>query len=107
MMQRSQSVRATKSHSVVKKSPRRPPKRSSLVDRFDDHSGPSSLSSPPVLKVHAYVTGPEKTSLIYTKYTYVFILWYLAICVCYTKSVSFIGNSAYVYDVVLSNIPVV
>ena len=49
----------------------------------------------------AYVTGPEKTSFIYTKYTYSYYDIYLFLCVYYTKFVSFIEflrNSAYVYD---------
>ena len=37
-----------------------------------------------------YVTRPEKTSLIYTKYTYSYYGIYLFVCVCYTKSVSLI-----------------
>ena len=43
-MQRSQSVRG-RSQSVIKKSPRKPLKRSSLVD---SHSEPNSISSPPI-----------------------------------------------------------
>ena len=37
-----------------------------------------------------YVTGPEKTGLIYTKYTYSYYGAYLFFCVCYPNSVSFI-----------------
>ena len=37
-----------------------------------------------------YVTGPEKTGLIYTKYTHPYYGIYLFICVCYLHSVSFI-----------------
>ena len=37
-----------------------------------------------------YVTGPEKTCLIYTKYTYSYYGIYLFFCVCYSNSVSFI-----------------
>ena len=36
------------------------------------------------------VTGPEKTGLIYTKYTYLYYVAYLFFCVCYPNSVSFI-----------------
>ena len=37
-----------------------------------------------------FVTGPEKTGLIYTKYTYSYYGVYLFFCVCYPNSVSFI-----------------
>ena len=37
-----------------------------------------------------YVTGPEKTGLIYTKYTYLYYGAYLFFRVCYPNSVSFI-----------------
>ena len=37
-----------------------------------------------------FVTGPEKTGLIYTKYTYSYYGAYLFFCVCYANSVSFI-----------------
>ena len=37
-----------------------------------------------------YVTGPEKTGLIYTKYTHPYYGIYLLLCVCYPNSVSFI-----------------
>ena len=37
-----------------------------------------------------YVTRPEKTSLIYIKYTYLYYDIYLFFCVRYTKSVIFI-----------------
>ena len=37
-----------------------------------------------------YVTGPEKTGLIYTKYTHPYYGIYLFFCVCYLNSVSFI-----------------
>ena len=37
-----------------------------------------------------YVTGPEKTGLIYTKYTYSYYGAYLFFRVCYPNSVSFI-----------------
>ena len=37
-----------------------------------------------------YVTGPEKTGLIYTKYTHPYYGIYLFIYVCYLNSVSFI-----------------
>ena len=36
------------------------------------------------------MTGPEKTGLIYTKYTYSYYGAYLFFCVCYPNSVSFI-----------------
>ena len=36
------------------------------------------------------MTGPEKTGLIYTKYTYLYYGAYLFFCVCYPHSVSFI-----------------
>ena len=36
------------------------------------------------------VTGPEKTGLIYTKYTYSYYVAYLFFCVCYPNSISFI-----------------
>ena len=36
------------------------------------------------------VTGPEKTGLIYTKYTYLYYGAYLFFRVCYPNSVSFI-----------------
>ena len=39
---------------------------------------------------YKYVTGPEKTGLIYTKYTYSYYGAYLFFCVCYPHSVSFI-----------------
>ena len=38
----------------------------------------------------AYVTGPGKTGLIYTKYTYSYNSTYLLFCICYPKSVSLI-----------------
>ena len=38
-----------------------------------------------------YVTGPEKTGLIYTKYTYLYYGAYLFFCVCYPISVSCIA----------------
>ena len=38
-----------------------------------------------------YVTGPEKTGLIYTKYTYLYYGTYLLSCVRYPISVSCIG----------------
>ena len=37
-----------------------------------------------------YVTRPEKTGLIYTKYTHPYYGIYLFLCVCYLNSVSFI-----------------
>ena len=37
-----------------------------------------------------YVTGPEKTGLIYTKYTYSYYGAYLFFRVCYPHFVSFI-----------------
>ena len=37
-----------------------------------------------------YVTGPEKTGLIYTKYTHPYYGIYLFFCVCYLNFVSFI-----------------
>ena len=37
-----------------------------------------------------YMTGPEKTGLIYTKYTCLYYGTYLLFCMCYAKSVSFI-----------------
>ena len=37
-----------------------------------------------------YMTRPENTSLIYTKYTCSYYGIYLFFCVCYTKSVNFI-----------------
>ena len=37
-----------------------------------------------------YVTGPEKTGLIYIKYIYPYYDTYLLFCMCYIKSVSFI-----------------
>ena len=37
-----------------------------------------------------YVTGPEKTGLIYTKYTYSYYGAYLFFRVCYPNSISFI-----------------
>ena len=40
--------------------------------------------------VAIYVTGPEKTGLIYTKYTYSYYGAYLFFRVCYPNSVSFI-----------------
>ena len=36
------------------------------------------------------VTGPEKTGLIYTKYTHSHFAAYLFFCVCYSISVSYI-----------------
>ena len=36
------------------------------------------------------VTGPGKTGLIYTKYTYSYNSTYLLFCICYPKSVSLI-----------------
>ena len=45
-----------------------------------------------------YVTGSEKTGLIYTKYIYSCHGAYLLFCICYLNSVSFIGFSAYTYD---------
>ena len=41
-------------------------------------------------KISVYVTGPEKTGLIYTKYTHPYYGIYLFFCVCYPNSVSFI-----------------
>ena len=38
-----------------------------------------------------YVTRPEKTGLIYTKYTCSYYGTYLLFCMCYTKSVSFVA----------------
>ena len=40
--------------------------------------------------IYIYVTGPEKTGLIYTKYTRPYYGIYLFFCVCYLNSVSFI-----------------
>ena len=40
--------------------------------------------------VFMYVTGPEKTGLIYTKYTYLYYGAYLFFRVYYPNSVSFI-----------------
>ena len=34
-----------------------------------------------------FVTGPGKTGLIYTKYTYLYYGMYLLLCMCYPKSV--------------------
>ena len=42
------------------------------------------------LAVAIYVTGPEKTGLICTKYTYSYYGAYLFFCVSYPNSVSFI-----------------
>ena len=39
---------------------------------------------------YIYVTGTEKTGLIYTKYTFSYYGAYLFFCVCYPNSVSFI-----------------
>ena len=49
---------------------------------------------------YVYVTGPEKTGLIYTKYTYSYNCTYLFLCVCYLISVSFIKflRILYIYD---------
>ena len=41
-------------------------------------------------RVAIYVTGPEKTGLIYTKYTHPYYGIYLYFCICYLNSVSFI-----------------
>ena len=40
--------------------------------------------------VYVYMTGPEKTSLIYTKYTWLYYDTYLIFWICYSHSVSFI-----------------
>ena len=40
--------------------------------------------------MYIYVTGREKTGLIYTKYTHPYYGIYLFLCVCYLSSVSFI-----------------
>ena len=47
-------------------------------------SGVSSL----IILFDVNVTGPEKTGLIYTKYTYSYYGAYLFFCVCYLISVS-------------------
>ena len=56
--------------------------------------------------IYSYIimlTGPEKTGLIYTKYTYSYYGAYLFFCVCYPISVSFkfIGFSDYIKKFVL------
>ena len=48
------------------------------------------VSSGANISIFIYVTGPEKTGLIYTKYTYLYYGTYLFFCVCYPNSVSFI-----------------
>ena len=35
-----------------------------------------------------YVTGPGKTGLIYTKYTFLYYGMYLLFCMCYPESVN-------------------
>ena len=42
------------------------------------------------ITTYMYVTGPEKTGLIYTKYTYSYYGAYLLFRICYPNSVSFI-----------------
>ena len=44
-----------------------------------------------VSEVTIYVTGPGKTGLIYTKYSYLYYDTYLLFCMCYPKSVNFIA----------------
>ena len=44
-----------------------------------------------------YMTGPEKTGLIYTKYTDPYYGIYLFFCVCYLNSVSSIEILRIVY----------
>ena len=50
--------------------------------------------------ISIYVTGPEKTGLIYTKYTYSYYGAFLFFCVCYPNSISFIEylRSLCIYD---------
>ena len=50
------------------------------------------------IRTYYNVTGPEKTGLIYTKYTYSYYGAYLFFHICYPNSVSFIGFCAYVYQ---------
>ena len=52
------------------------------------HSFPTMLAI--ILPKSLYVTGPEKTGLIYTKYTHPYYGIYLFFCVSYLNSVSFI-----------------
>ena len=49
-----------------------------------------SLSFTFISTKYTYVTGPEKTGLIYAKYTHSYYGAYLFLCSCYLISVSFI-----------------
>ena len=52
------------------------------------------------------MTGPEKTALIYTKYTCSYYGFYILSCMCYTKSVSFMEflMDCCIYDDILDTI---
>ena len=61
---------------------------------------------PSRLVITRFVTGPEKTGLIYTKYTDSFCGTYLIFCMWYAKSVSCIGflMECCIYDEIVATI---
>ena len=61
-----------------------------LIYKFDGRNIDKLTVNFPIQMFHYNVTEPEKTGLIYTKYTYSYYGAYLFFRVCYPNSVSFI-----------------